>query len=795
MAAFFGGDCGVALRHQDTPVAYLDITGHYPVSAHLAATFELLRATKLELVEENPIELGQLLASLSREELLNEPALWKRFARTTCLVKPQGNLLPHRIPNGESVLLKTGPLTSDTPVSRMLADLAVDVLRTGLLPEIVSAFSIQPVPRRRKHLRPLLLPSGFEFNPRYHDLFLVFAEERLRLKHDSRLPPAERDRQGKLLKLIVNAACYGLLCQVNIQNKPGELQLTHLDGTTSTRTREVVEEPGRWTHPLLASGLTATGRLLLQVCRRSSEQAGTTVCYWDTDSLCVAGFDAAAIAALQGEIERLSPYNAELAPDPGEPFLLALEKENFDPESGEPIELHLWATASKNYDLFERHPDGTLNLRKVSEHGLGHLRTPGHPESDDRDWIAQGRHHLLATRLGLPTVQPGWWHEPAISVITLNRPKELARLQANQPPGTTLLPFSRIAIAHPAAQYARVADGRRRTPIAPFHEGFDPKNASWRDLTSGEPLTLRHPANGAIRESDLTTAIPGVVICETVGRILERNSLRPEAKALDQRGNPCTRNTTGPLHPAPTEAMRIEWIGKEARNLERAGITEDPTHTTYNDPELDAWRTTYLPTLRQLAPRLIPRGRPSRQLSAKLAREAARLAAAALRQLDPNRAWPNQPEQACYLYLKTQAQRTCACGCGAKVTGRARYASPSHRTRAYRQRQAQPDPSATSVVVDAREPDPPSAAAAERSRPPYRIIGAAEFERAIHRIQWIAESWITSPGHIGLLVGTRSATWHVRMRDTNDNRLRLLDIANRAHVACSYGTDPRTGDR
>jgi hypothetical protein len=46
--------------------------------------------------------------------------------------------------------------------------------------------------------------------------------------------------------------------------------------------------------------------------------------------------------------------------------------------------------------------------------------------------------------------------------------------------------------------------------------------------------------------------------------------------------------------------MRVEWIGKEPRNLESAGITEDPTHTIYNDPDLDAWTQAYLPTLRRL---------------------------------------------------------------------------------------------------------------------------------------------------------------------------------------------------
>lgn len=697
MGAFFGGDCGVAVRHVDVPVAYLDITGHYPVSAHFAGTFELLRATKLELVEEDPAELQRFVASLTPERLQSEPALWKRLARTFCLITPDGDLLPHRIPNGKSLLLKTAPLHDAQPLPYSLADLTVSTPRTGLLPEIISAFSIRPARRHRKRLRPVTLPSGRRFDPHIDDLFLFLAEERLRLKHDTTLSPRERERQAKVIKLLVNAACYGLLCQINVQTAAGEMEITSLDGTTRTIRVDSIEEPGRWTAPLLAAGVTATGRLLLQVCRLSVEQAGGTVCSWDTDSLCVTGLDDGQLAEVQAGLERLSPYSPELKPDPAVPLLLALEPENYD--GGRRVDLHLWATAAKNYDLHTREPDGTLTLRKTSEHGLGHLRTPGRPERDDRSWITDGRRHILACHLGMPTERPAWWDEPAISVITLNRPSELGRLQSEQSRGSYLRPFSRIAVAHPTAQYARESNGNRRTPVAPFHTGFDPATATWRDLTTGEPLAIR-PAGGDLSEADLTTAQAGRVLCDTVGLALERNSRRPEAKAVDEYGEPCGRATTGILRPAPTEAIRHIPVGKEARNLERAGITEDPAHTLYTDPDLDAWKLTILPALRRLAPGLIPRGRPSRHQRAQLSAQAAQLARAALHDHDPSTQLPREGEQACYLYLKMCAKRTCACGCGEPVGGRARYAAPAHRTRAYRSRRFESDHPAAGVGAD-----------------------------------------------------------------------------------------------
>jgi hypothetical protein len=689
MGAFFGGDCGIATRHHELPAAYLDITGHYPVAAELAGTFDLLCATKLELVEEAPADLQQLLTGLSDERLLTDRALWRRLGRTVCLVRPQGDPLPHRIPHGKGLLLKIAPLTSQEPLPYLLADLAVAILRGGALPEIVSAFSLRPVPRRRKRLRQLTLPSGHLYDPRRETLFLALAEERLRLAQDTSLPEAERERRDKVIKLIVNAACYGLLCQINIHAIAGEMDVVGLEGSSPTVRVNAVEEPGRWVAPLLAAGVTATGRLLLQLARQLVERAGGTICGWDTDSLWITGLTAAELAQVQAEFERLSPYSDDLKRDPAAPLLLALEPENFDPASGGRLDLHVFATASKNYDLYTHDPDGTLMVRKTSEHGLGHLRTPGHPDRDDRDWIGEGRLYLLARRLGLPIEKPGWWGEPKISVVTLNRPAELARLQAMQPrgrKGTVLRPFSRLAVAHPTPQYARDSDGKRRTPVAPFHIGFDTNTAPWRDLASGAALTLRYPDGDTLTESDLAATRPERLLCDTVGQALEQNSRRPEAKALDQHGNPCGRSTVGLLTPAPTEAIRLVPIGKEARNLERAGITEDPAHTLYGDPEVEAWKQSILPTLRRLDPGALSKGRPSRLQRAQLAHRAARLVHAALSALDQPVATPRNPEEACYLYLKTTSRRTCACGCRTPVTGRARYAGPAHRTRAYRSR-------------------------------------------------------------------------------------------------------------
>jgi hypothetical protein len=533
------------------------------------------------------------------------------------------------------------------------------------------------------------------FDPRTDDLFLTLAEERLRLQDREDLHEGERKRQAKQLKLTVNAACFGLPCQVNVSRagRRTRVEVVDLDGNTKTvRIDDVVEEPGRWYFPPLAAGVTAAGRLILRLIRLLVERAGGRVCYWDTDSVCVTGLTHDQLCAVQDQLERLSRYSPELRAAPDEPLLLALEPENLDPETGKRRQLYLDATASKSYQLYALtdHQPPELVPVKVSEHGLGHLRPPDTAEASSSGWIEEGKSYLLRAALGLPAEQPPWWDEPALSIITLNRPDELHRLEKTRQTRkqrNEIRPFCRLAVAHPARPYARTEDGSRRTPVAPFHAGFNPATAAWRDLTTGQPLRIRL-AHGELTETDLR-AEPGRVLTESIGTAIERDRRRCEAKALGPDGGSCGADTIGKLQPAPTEALRAVLIGKETRNIDRAGVTEDPTHTIYSDVDDDAWQQAFLPTIRALAPQLLGRGRPSRTRRAELAQKAGELAKEQLHKLKPDHSAPDDPEQACHLYLKTARRsrsRTCECGCGQTTTGRALYVNSAHRTRAYRSR-------------------------------------------------------------------------------------------------------------
>jgi hypothetical protein len=77
-----------------------------------------------------------------------------------------------------------------------------------------------------------------------------------------------------------------------------------------------------------------------------------------------------------------SPLNRWTLPGRGPPYdtsavknILKVEKINFD-RNGKQHQLYGFAISAKRYDLYLRRPNGTVQILKPSEHGLGHLYFP-----------------------------------------------------------------------------------------------------------------------------------------------------------------------------------------------------------------------------------------------------------------------------------------------------------------------------------------------------------------------------------------------------------------------------------
>jgi hypothetical protein len=117
--------------------------------------------------------------------------------------------------------------------------------------------------------------------------------------------------------------------------------------------------------------------------------------------------------------EALNPYNRAIVPG----SVLEIEAENCT-EDGERRQLYCYSISAKRYALYNLNergepeprkisengsgnsgqedeqsddPDPLTQLRKHSEHGLGHLLNPTDPEDGSRRWIEQLWQHILAT--------------------------------------------------------------------------------------------------------------------------------------------------------------------------------------------------------------------------------------------------------------------------------------------------------------------------------------------------------------------------------------------------------------
>jgi len=405
----------------------------------------------------------------------------------------------------------------------------------------------------------------------------------------------------------------------------------------------------------------------------------------------------AQVEEIRTRFETLNPYDRDAAPG----SILKLEEENFDETSGQRRQLWCYAISAKRFGLFHLEPDGRPVLRKWSEHGLGHLLNPVHPEDSDRDWIRALWEGIIAEAQGRPWEWPGWLNRPALGRITVSTPSLLRLFDALNrgkayseqiKPFNFLLTFFVAPFGHPER-----ADPSRFQLVAPWN--LDP--TQWLKLI----CTDRYSGRRFKITTAGATGGDGVVRVKTYANELAEYKVHPELKNLGSDGRPCVRDTVGLLRPRPVAAISITYIGKESNRLDEveAGIVHDPEEilTEYRDPRLDPWQALVLPVLRdrsgreisealRLHPTTVKRVRAGRSAPrpehrAALIALGAEIAGSALTKWGMVR--PTDGLACCYAYVKEREHRrpvrNCPV-CGSPLSSlRAFYCRPACKQRAY----------------------------------------------------------------------------------------------------------------
>jgi len=641
-SAFFGGRTSAHIRKVPVPIVYTDFLSMYTTVNSLMDLWRFVTAREITVVEhcEGEIQLFLRRLNANSDDLFVRET-WKNLTAFVQVI-PDGDILPSRGKyNVESNdwQVAVNHIYADRNDSTQalwfsLPDIVASVLLTKHVPNIVNAFRIE-ARGQLKRMEPCKLRGIVNVDPRKQDFFRVVIEERQRLQKRTDISATEKKRLDKALKVLANAASYGIYAEMHRQEsdrkqnvicrgidaKPFRCRVAHPD------------VPGAYCFPPMASLITGAARLMLALLEHSIDKLGGTYAMEDTDSMAIVATQSGGMVPCPGgkrgvikalswkqvediskQFDALNPYDRDAV----KTSILKLEDDNYDdPETREhQRQLYCLAISAKRYALFLRDEHGNpVLLRKGvnnkddrwSEHGLGHLLNPTDPESEDREWIAQAWLRMIRNAMGLSTRSPSFEHQPAVGRISISSPavmRPLEKLNEGKKYIDKIKPFNFLVSCHVKAfGHPPGVNAERFHLIAPYEADSREwlKNA-WIDQYSGSNYKITTTGH----HGDRYTAR-----VKTYGEVLREYEVHPEAKCANASGKPCGKLTLGLLQRRHVRIEQLKYIGKESNSLEEveAGLIQSPenVYTEYVDPRRDVWQTKILPALRKLPTEILVR--------------------------------------------------------------------------------------------------------------------------------------------------------------------------------------------
>jgi hypothetical protein len=332
----------------------------------------------------------------------------------------------------------------------------------------------------------------------------------------------QRERLDKALKVLANAASYGIYAEMNRTETDEDISVTchGIDAEPFTCRVAHPDDPGEYCFPPLASLITGGARLMLALLEHCVSKLGGTYAMEDTDSMAIVatknGGSVSVCTDPSGENKKrhtikalswkqvqiiadrfaaLNPYDRKAIPG----SILKIEEDNFDPKNGAQRQLYCLAISAKRYALFIKDQRGApallrkgvnYNQDRWSKHGLGHLLNPTDPESDDRDWIGQAWLNMVCEALALPVRKLGFEHLPAVGRVTVSSPaimRALVGLNHGKPYADQIKPFNFVLTCHVKPLGHPLGVEESRFHLIGSYES-DPRkwlNAKWVDQYSG----------------------------------------------------------------------------------------------------------------------------------------------------------------------------------------------------------------------------------------------------------------------------------------------------------------------
>jgi hypothetical protein len=493
--------------------------------------------------------------------------------RFFALIRPDGDILPVRTMYNE-VTQNIGnnylhPNPSD-PKPQWFAgpDLIASVLLTGKVPHIVRAIRLVPH-GKQAGMNSVNLRGMVEIDPYKDDLFRKVIEQRKLNKEDEAL--------YYWLKILANSI-YGFFVELNPELQSNRVPVDVFSGEANFRDdSDVIENPGAWFFPPLASLITSGGRLLLAMTEACVKEKRGTHLFCDTDSLAIVASKRGGLLRIPGSkdvrilsradvqviVDRfaaLNPYSRKIVKG----SILNLVDANYvdsDPKKP-PRQLYGYSIAAKRYALYEKMDEKDIRIVDPKAHGIGFLYPPkDSPKGWEKDhdvslWIYEMWDHIVRGALKLKRKAPAWLGIAQMMRLTITTYHVLEMLgdwDIARPYNFLFMPMVDPTFGY--AFYRRAND--KVLLVAPFSS----KQERWFDMKCVNIHTgKKYRMVDCTKEKNPPT---DVVFPSQFARLVIEYQEHPEAKSLAPDGTPCEADTSGLLQRTHVIARELRYIDKE----------------------------------------------------------------------------------------------------------------------------------------------------------------------------------------------------------------------------------------
>jgi hypothetical protein len=369
MQGYMGGRAECRIRKCEVPVVPVDFMSQYPTVNELLGNWPVLTAESISF-ENATGEVRKLLKGITSDQCFDRK-LWPKF-KFFALVQPDKDILPVRtVYNGVTQNIGINYLTSDQPIWFAGPDIiSAIILSGGKVPRIEKAYRLVPH-GKQAGLGTTNLRSMVEVDANKGSFFKHVIEQRAANEANKSL--------HYFLKILANSGSYGLFVELNPSENRDRAEIKVFSGEeTFPDTPPVIETPGHWYCPPVASLITSGGRLLLAMLEASVRKAGGTYLFCDTDSLCIVSsknggplripgakgervLTWSEVDAIVKRFESLNPYNLQGS-------ILKVHKLNWN-KKGERRHLYGYSIAAKRYAIYEK-KRGDINIIEPKAHGL-----------------------------------------------------------------------------------------------------------------------------------------------------------------------------------------------------------------------------------------------------------------------------------------------------------------------------------------------------------------------------------------------------------------------------------------